>query len=559
MNKTLKRFLCTFMALMMLVSAVPLAGAVDPASCDHVIVREYLKDADGNVMLPTCTTEGKYKEYCENCGTVFGEYTEPASHIIVTLPAVAPTCTQTGLTEGKKCSRCDAVLEAQKVVAATGHTLDKEADSYLPFKAPTCTESGLTEGGVCTVCDETVAQVTIAPYGHNFTNKVVKEDATCTTDGLAIYTCSICAATKEEVIPAAHTFSDSVTYVKAPTCTEDGTGVKTCTKCQAKEEVEVPALGHSFTGDAVNIKNGEHAFACVHFGCEVTGTVVEVTDETTGETTTVQKVAGTEKCSGGKATCVSGAICEKCATAYGNVDPENHIKIVVNEKVEPTCQETGHEAYRSCASKEEGGCGVMIDEFKKIDKVPCSYTKFEYNKDATCTANGTATAKCDFGCGSEKTIEEPGSALGHDPENIEEVAPTCIRKGVAAGIRCKRCKTNLKGFEEIPALGHSEYIAVAEVAPTCTKVGATAEKRCSRCDMLLSAPSMTISALGHTDEDGDGVCDRTGCNTIMNADGDSCSCLCHKTGFMKLIYIIVRYFWSLFHTNQWCDCGVQHY
>ena len=43
-------------------------------------------------------------------------------HMVVTDAAVAPTCTESGLTEGKHCSACNEVLVAQQTVPATGHT-----------------------------------------------------------------------------------------------------------------------------------------------------------------------------------------------------------------------------------------------------------------------------------------------------------------------------------------------------------------------------------------------------------------------------------------------------
>ena len=43
-------------------------------------------------------------------------------HYAVILDAVAPTCTGTGLTEGKHCSVCGEVLTSQEVVPALGHT-----------------------------------------------------------------------------------------------------------------------------------------------------------------------------------------------------------------------------------------------------------------------------------------------------------------------------------------------------------------------------------------------------------------------------------------------------
>ena len=61
------------------------------------------------------------------------------AHTEVEIPAVAPTCTQDGLTAGKKCSVCGEILVAQQKDPAKGHTEVK-----IPGKEATCTETGLT-------------------------------------------------------------------------------------------------------------------------------------------------------------------------------------------------------------------------------------------------------------------------------------------------------------------------------------------------------------------------------------------------------------------------------
>lgn len=79
------------------------------------------------VKEPTCTSTGIRKNVCE-CGAYREEVIEKLGHTEVIDVAVAATCTESGLTEGKKCSVCGTVTVPQKEINAKGHTYDTSMD-----------------------------------------------------------------------------------------------------------------------------------------------------------------------------------------------------------------------------------------------------------------------------------------------------------------------------------------------------------------------------------------------------------------------------------------------
>ena len=200
-------------------------------------------------VAPTCTETGKTEgKHCSVCNTVLTKQeTIPATgHTEVTDAAVAPTCTETGLTEGKHCSVCNEVLVEQETIPATGHT--EVTDAAV---APTCTETGLTEGKHCSVCNTVLkAQEVIPATGHTeVTDAAVAP--TCTQTGLTEGShCSVCNTVlkAQEVIPAlGHT--EVTDAAVAPTCTESGkTEGKHCSVCNKilVMQEEIPADGHEW-------------------------------------------------------------------------------------------------------------------------------------------------------------------------------------------------------------------------------------------------------------------------------------------------------------------------
>ena len=74
---------------------------------------------------PTCTEKGQKGKICKKCGKITEKTDIPATgHTPVTDPAVAPTETTDGLTEGSHCGVCGVVLQAQEVIPMLDPTID---------------------------------------------------------------------------------------------------------------------------------------------------------------------------------------------------------------------------------------------------------------------------------------------------------------------------------------------------------------------------------------------------------------------------------------------------
>ena len=158
-----------------------LTDGVKCSVCGTVLVAQQEIPATGHNLThheaveSTCEVAGNSEYWsCDRCGLYFsdGQGSQPieenswmlplAEHTEETIHGKAATCTETGLTDGVKCSVCGTVLVAQQVIPATGHTVVTDEG-----KAPTCTETGLKEGSHCSVCNEVlVSQEVIPATGH---------------------------------------------------------------------------------------------------------------------------------------------------------------------------------------------------------------------------------------------------------------------------------------------------------------------------------------------------------------------------------------------------------
>ncbi len=288
-----------------------------------------------------------------------------------------------------------------------------------------------------------------------------------------------------------------------PNYASNGTHTRRCKRCNAEETgscsggyATCDTLGMCNTcggsyygghawGEWSSAGNGTHTRSCTNYCREV----------------------DTAKCTGGKATCTTKAVCEVCGGEYGEKDSNNH-DLVQHAAKAPTCTEIGWDAYDRCIR-----CGYTTRK-----ELPAQHDlKQHAAKTPTCTEKGwnayETCSRCDYTTYTELT------ALNHDLEQHAAQAPTCTEIGWNAYDRCIRCGYTTR--KELPA--QHDLKQHAAKTPTCTEKGWNAYETCSRCDYTTYTE---LTALNHDLEqhaaqaptcteigwDAYKTCSRLGCN-----------------------------------------------
>jgi len=329
----------------------------------------------------TCLSEGVGEYWrCQDCGCWYSDQGKTlivdlqdlvlptAEHTEQILPAIAPTCTQTGLNEGLQCSVCKEILVPQTRLPKADHT-----EQILPAVAATCTETGLTEGKRCSVCGKVlVKQYQVAKLNHSEVIDAAVA-ATCTQSGLTQGKhCSVCGEvlTVQRVVGAlGHT--EVIDKMIAPSCTESGmTEGKHCSVCQEilLAQSTIPAKGHldenkdyacDVCGTKLCTSHIEESISAEAPSCEKNGLTEGKRCAKCGEVLMAQETIPATGHHWKTATCETAKTCEVCGKTEGRALGHNMGQWT--EVKAPTEKETGL-SERACTR-----CGKT--EQKVLDKL----------------------------------------------------------------------------------------------------------------------------------------------------------------------------------------------
>lgn len=171
----------------------------------------------------------------------------------------------------------------------------------------------VVKGGVVVPCTE-----------HVWDDGVVKTPATCKEEGVMVYTCTLCGATKEEAIPTTeHSFGEwEVTT--AASCGVEGVETRTCSICGETETRPVAALEHNWV-ETERVEATGCTAGKVVYTCSICGETKEETLAASGEHTFAETERVEATC------CEAGKVVYTCS--------------VCGETKEDTIAATGEHAY----------------------------------------------------------------------------------------------------------------------------------------------------------------------------------------------------------------------
>ena len=291
-------------------------------------------------------------------------------------------------------------------------------------------------------------KVAAAVHEHSWDAGKVTTEATCTTDGVKTYTCSVCKTTKTETIKATGHKETEIRNAVEATCQQEGyTGDKVCKTCGTVLEKGTTIAKKNHTWDAGKV-------------------TTEATCTTDGVKTYTCSVCKTTKTETIKAT--------------------GHKETEIRNAVEATCQQEGYTGDKVCKT-----CGTVLEKGTTIAKKNHTWDAGKVTTEATCTTDGVKTYTCSV-CKTTKT--ETIKATGHKETEIRNaVEATCQQEGYTGDKVCKTCGTVLEKGTTIAKKNHTWDAGKVTTEATCTTDGV----KTYTCSVCKTTKTETIKATGH--------------------------------------------------------------
>ncbi len=424
-------------------------------------------------------------------------------------------------------------------------------------------------------CEHTDEKSDVA--AHTWDAGRVTAEPTEAAQGVKTFTCTVCAATKTESVPAlshTHTYTASVT---APTCESAGFTTHTCACGDSYTDTSVAALGHAYGGWTAD-GEGHHSRICAH---DATHTERADCAYNAAVTAPTCEVAG-----------FTAHTCAVCADSYtdtpvaalghdweidGVGENGEHLLICGNDAAhtkhadceytpavtDPTCEDDGYVVYTcACAhTYTEPGESALGHEYgawtsqgdgthfrvcerddTHVHSEECVYGESETDPD--CTTGGYTTYTCAL-CSDSYTDDETEptghsfsaewstndayhwheAICGHSERSSYEahkftefvaiVAPTCDTEGYTT-YRCQCGKTENRDMEA--ALGHSygEFEEKSRILfdESCCQYAVTYATVCSQCGDPQQKVEYTEIHNFYYEKEDIGICAVTGENAL---------------------------------------------
>lgn len=346
-------------------------------------------EADG----ATCTADGNYEYwYCAGCGKYFEdedgktevEYTE------VIIPAAGHSWTAASCQSSRSCSVCGF---------SDGEALGHDFSEYIFDDNATCTADG-TQTATCSRCDESDTKILYgSALGHSWGDYRTITSATCTKEGKISRSCSACGNRDTVSVPATgvHNWNFESGVVTPATGTAEGKIVYSCSDCSETLEVTFPATGeHDWQLDKGEVRSVA--------SCKTEGEIVYPCADCS-EVLTVKIPVNSAAHSYGEGVvtepdCITnGSVvfsCEYCDSTVSAEIPATGVHSWGNEKVTgPTCTKDGSVVY-SCAN-----CSETLTATIPATGVH-NWDEGKVTTPATCASEGVRTYTCED-CSVTKT------------------------------------------------------------------------------------------------------------------------------------------------------------